>query len=55
MGDQNSLLVGAGYALGDRWHEVEPWISRYQMVILAIAAAALVWFVVTRLRRRQNS
>lgn len=42
----NSILIGAGYALGANWALVEEWISRYQLIVFALAGIALaVWAV----------
>lgn len=52
----NSVLIGAGYALGANWEIVEEWISRYQLIVFGLAGIALVvWLVrkwtVRRLRK----
>ncbi|OBB73440.1 hypothetical protein A5759_15545 [Mycobacterium sp. 852014-52144_SCH5372336] len=40
----NSLLVVAGYQLGDNWETVSTWTSRYQYAVLAVAAVVIaVW------------
>ncbi len=42
----NSVLIGAGYALGRNWAIVEEWISRYQLIVFGVAGIALiVWMV----------
>ena len=42
----NSVLIGAGYALGANWAIVEEWISRYQLIVFGLASIALaVWMV----------
>ena len=42
----NSVLIGAGYALGANWEIVEEWISRYQLIVFGLAGIALaVWLV----------
>lgn len=51
----NSLLVGAGYALGSRWNEVEVWISRYQTFVFLAAGIALALWVTTRVRDRRKA
>ena len=48
----NSLLIVAGYQLGERWHVVESSVGVFQWVVIAAAAAAVVWFVVVKLRGR---
>lgn len=47
----NTVFVLAGYALGDNWSEVSGIASTYSKVILAVAALALLVFVVLRLLR----
>ncbi|NUR96933.1 MAG: DedA family protein, partial [Kribbellaceae bacterium] len=42
----NSLLIVAGYQLGERWHLVEASVGVFQKVVLIGAVAAVVWFVV---------
>lgn len=49
----NSVLIGAGYALGANWEIVEEWISRYQLIVFGLAGIALVvWVVRKRTVRR---
>ncbi|MFF8091837.1 DedA family protein [Streptomyces sp. NPDC016675] len=47
----NTVFVLAGYALGDNWSKVSGIASTYSKVILALAALALLVFVVRRLMR----
>ncbi|MEU0228337.1 DedA family protein [Streptomyces sp. NPDC006284] len=47
----NTVFVLAGYALGDNWSKVSGIASTYSKVILALAALALLAFVVRRLMR----
>ncbi|PAK27526.1 DedA family protein [Streptomyces sp. alain-838] len=47
----NTVFVLAGYALGDNWSEVSSIASTYSKVILALAALALLVFIVMRLLR----
>src|SRR5689334_7917005 len=42
----NTLLIVAGYQLGERWHVVEASVGVFQKVVLAGAVAAVIWFVV---------
>ena len=44
----NTALIGAGYALRSRWHNVEPLIAWFQYIVIAVIAGALVWFTWTR-------
>ncbi|MEZ3179743.1 DedA family protein [Streptomyces pimonensis] len=47
----NTAFVLAGYALGDNWEQVTNVVSAYSKVVLALAALAVLVFVVVRLRR----
>jgi membrane protein DedA with SNARE-associated domain len=47
----NLLLIGGGWYLGDRWEEIRPWISRYEIVVIVVVAIAFVAFVAYRFRR----
>lgn len=41
----NSILIGAGWALGDNWDEVEQYVGYLQyVVIVAVVAAVVYWF-----------
>jgi len=46
----NSLLIVAGYQLGERWHVVESSVGVFQWVVIAGAVAAVAWFVVVKVR-----
>ena len=50
----NSLLILAGYQLGERWHVVESSVGIFQKLVIAGAVAAVVWFVVVKLRARRS-
>ena len=50
----NLLLIGGGWFLGDRWEEIRPWISRYEIVVIVVVAVAFVAFVAYRFRRRRR-
>ena len=50
----NSLLIVAGYQLGERWHVVESSVGVFQKVVIAGAVAAVVWFVVVKIRARRS-
>ena len=49
----NSILIGAGYALGANWTLVEEWISRYQLIVFAFAGVALVVWAVKKWTARK--
>jgi len=51
----NSLLIVAGYLLGERWHVVESSVGVFQWVVVAGAVAAVAWFVIVKLRARSSA
>jgi membrane protein DedA with SNARE-associated domain len=50
----NSLLIVAGYQLGERWHVVESSVAIFQKLVIAGAVAAVVWFVAVKIRARRS-
>lgn len=50
----NSLLIVAGYQLGERWHVVESSVGVFQKLVIAGAVAAVVWFVAVKIRGRRS-
>lgn len=50
----NTLLVGAGYLLGDQWHVVEESVGVFQKVVIVVVVLLVVWWVVKMVRRRQE-
>ena len=48
----NTMLIGAGVALGERWDVIRPWLSRYETIVLIGLGILFVAFVVVRLRQR---
>jgi membrane protein DedA with SNARE-associated domain len=50
----NSLLIVAGYQLGERWHVVESSVGVFQKLVVAGAVAAVVWFVAVKIRARRS-
>ncbi|TCC39305.1 DedA family protein [Kribbella sindirgiensis] len=50
----NSLLILAGYQLGERWHLVESSVGVFQKVVIVAAVAAVGWFVVVKVRARRS-
>ncbi|MFJ8545898.1 DedA family protein [Streptomyces sp. NPDC093586] len=48
----NTVLVMSGYWLGDQWDTVEGYIGVLSKAVLVLVAAALVFYVVVRLRSR---
>lgn len=51
----NSVLVGAGYLLGDRWTDVGEYSDVVNWVVIGAMVAVLAWFVVGRLRRNRRA
>ncbi|MFI0348885.1 VTT domain-containing protein [Actinomadura sp. 9N407] len=50
----NTIFVMAGYGLGDNWHKVEEYVGIYSKVILALAALAVVAFIILRVRKSRG-
>ncbi len=44
----NTVLIGAGYLLGDNWEEVGEYVGVIQYVVVALILAAVGWWVWTR-------
>ncbi|HMG29875.1 MAG TPA: DedA family protein [Jiangellaceae bacterium] len=51
----NSVLVGAGYALGTQYERVEEYMAYLDYVIYAAVAAVAAWFLVRKLRQRREA
>ncbi|MFJ8883009.1 DedA family protein [Streptomyces sp. NPDC102402] len=51
----NSVLVMAGYWLGDRWESVGTYVGFASKAVLALAVVAVVTYVVLRLRGRDRA
>jgi membrane protein DedA with SNARE-associated domain len=49
----NTLLVGAGYLLGEQWHIVEQSVGVFQRVVIVALAILVVWWLVRALLGRQ--
>ncbi|MDR7380918.1 DedA family protein [Promicromonospora iranensis] len=50
----NTLLVGAGYLLGDQWHVVEQSVGVFQRVVIVVVVLLVVWWLVKVLRGRRD-
>ncbi|WP_229403013.1 DedA family protein [Micromonospora okii] len=50
----NGLIVGAGYALGSRWQEVDRFSSWFNYAIFAVFGLMIVSWVVKKVRRRRD-
>ncbi len=48
------IAAGAGYLVGPRYKVLFTWISRFWIAILAVAAVALVAYIVVRRRQRKR-
>ncbi len=48
----NTVLVMTGYWLGDQWDVVGRYVGLVSKVVLALAAVALIGYVVVRVRGR---
>ncbi|MFE9954238.1 DedA family protein [Micromonospora sp. NPDC005299] len=49
----NALIVGAGFALGSRWQEVDRYSQWFNYAIFAVFAVTIVTWVVKKVRRRR--
>jgi membrane protein DedA with SNARE-associated domain len=49
----NSLLVGAGYALGTQYERVEEYLAYIDYVVLAAIVVVIGWWVVRKRRQRR--
>jgi membrane protein DedA with SNARE-associated domain len=50
----NTLLVGAGYLLGEQWHIVEESVGVFQNVVIVALVILVVWWLVRALLGRQD-
>lgn len=48
----NSVLVLAGYYLGENWSAVERYTGVLQIIVIVLVVAAVAWFIARRVRRR---
>ncbi|MQA79611.1 MAG: DedA family protein [Streptosporangiales bacterium] len=51
----NTLLILAGYFLGENWHIVETYVGVFQKIVIAVVVLAVAWFVVSRVRRLRKA
>ncbi|GAA1811580.1 DedA family protein [Nesterenkonia flava] len=51
----NAIFILAGYFLGENWHVVERYASVLQYVVLAALVLAVLWFIISRLRRARGA
>ncbi len=50
----NTLLVGAGYLLGEQWHIVEESVGVFQNVVIVAVVLLVAWWLVKTLRNRDT-
>lgn len=50
----NTLLIGAGWVLGDNWTEVEEYVGYLQYLVLVVIVIAGVWWVWNRIIKRSE-
>jgi len=50
----NSLFVGAGFALGTRWQQVDEYARWFDIAILSAVAATIVMWAVKKVRKRRR-
>lgn len=50
----NSALVGAGYALGERWSKVEEYTGILQYLVIGAGVLFVGWFVISRLKKKRS-
>lgn len=51
----NTVLIMAGYTLGENWSVVERYVGVFQKVVIAAVVIAVVYFVVKRIRRKKTA
>ncbi|WP_328991908.1 DedA family protein [Kribbella sp. NBC_01245] len=49
----NSLLIIAGYQLGEQWHLIEQYVGVLQKVVIVAVVGSLAWFVFSRIRSKR--
>jgi membrane protein DedA with SNARE-associated domain len=49
----NTVFILAGFWLGEQWHVVERYAEILQYIVIAAVAAAVIWFVVKRVRKHR--
>jgi len=48
----NTVLVSAGYLLGNQWLKAEEYVKTFEHIVLAGVAIGVAWYVIKRLRSR---
>ncbi len=49
----NSALVGAGYALGEKWDKVEEYAGLLQNVVVVLVVIGIGWFIWARSKKKR--
>ena len=47
---RNTILVSAGYLLGDQWCSIQGALGVFEDVVIAAVIVVIVWFVVRKVR-----
>lgn len=50
----NTTLISAGYLLGEQWGLVEQYVGIFQKLVIAATIACIVYFFVSRLKKRHK-
>jgi membrane protein DedA with SNARE-associated domain len=51
----NSLFVGAGFALGSQWQQVDQYARWFDYAILVFFVVTITWWVVKKVRQRRRT
>lgn len=49
----NTLLIMAGYLLGENWAVVEDYVGYLQYVVIAVVVVFVIWYVVRQVRKHR--
>lgn len=50
----NSVLIVAGFLLGEQWERVGEYVKLLQYIVIAVVVIGSAWFVYSRLRHNRN-
>ncbi|MDY5584700.1 MAG: DedA family protein [Arcanobacterium sp.] len=50
----NSVLIGAGYALGDNWSAIQPYVDILKYILIAVIALAAITWIAMRIYRNRK-
>lgn len=48
----NTVLIAAGYLLGNQWHTIEKYVKSFEYLVVAAVAIGATWYVVKRLQSK---